>query len=613
MLPLVLLFAVHPRHQKLHNYLTWIELALIAFILTTVSTKAFGSGTNGSNFDGPAELPRVYVQSALADTPAPGHTIHVSAVGDLQGALNNDSCGAPVEVQAGAAFAGTFTLPAKSCDDQHWIFVRTSAPDSALPPEGIRVTPCYAGVGALPGRPDFHCTSTADVMAKLVLIQPAASGPLLLAPGANHYRLIGLEITRLIGNGPAVNLISAEGTADHIVLDRVWVHGTAHDETRRGIWLGGMTTAAIVDSYFSDFHCTSSSGTCTDSQTIAGGNSNFAGGPFKIVDNFLEAAAECILFGGGPSTTTPADIEVRRNHLFKPMIWQSGQPGFVGGVTGDPFIVKNHFELKNARRVLFEGNILENTWGGFTQQGFSVVLTPKGHSVNGSTVNLCSICQVTDITIRYNVMSHMAGGFSIATALADGNGFRAPALAGARYSIHDVVLEDIDANQYVGDGSLVHLSNGWSRNVLNQVSINHITGFPENFLITLENNTKNPEMYGFVFTNNIVASGKYPVVSAGGGSANCAVSNSPVISLSRCFSTYIFKSNVIIGSLVGFPPSKWPEGNFFPDDPEAVGFLNYAAHDFSLLSSSPYSNAATDGLNPGANIEAVEEAISGVY
>ena len=29
-----------------------------------------------------------------------------------------------------------------------------------------------------------------------------------------------------------------------------------------------------------------------------------------------------------------------------------GQPGFVGGFSGHPFIVKNHFELKNAQRVL---------------------------------------------------------------------------------------------------------------------------------------------------------------------------------------------------------------------------------------------------------------------
>src|SRR5580704_3540724 len=96
-----------------------------------------------------------------------------------------------------------------------------------------------------------------------------------------------------------------------------------------------------------------------------------------------EASGENILLGGGPATTTPADIEIRRNHMFKPMIWMKGQPGFVGGRDGNPFSVKNLFELKNAQRVLFEGNVLENTWGGFSQAGFGFLLTPKNQAAHG--------------------------------------------------------------------------------------------------------------------------------------------------------------------------------------------------------------------------------------
>jgi hypothetical protein len=46
--------------------------------------------------------------------------------------------------QAGATFTGSFTLPAKS--GAGWITVRTSAPDSSLPPYGTRITPAYAPV-----------------------------------------------------------------------------------------------------------------------------------------------------------------------------------------------------------------------------------------------------------------------------------------------------------------------------------------------------------------------------------------------------------------------------------------------------------------------------------
>ena len=64
----------------------------------------------------------------------------------------------------------------------------------------------------------------------------------------------------------------------------------------------------MVDSYFSDFHCVSTSGACTDAQAINGGTGSHVGGPYKIVNNFLEASTEAILMGGGAATTTPTDI-----------------------------------------------------------------------------------------------------------------------------------------------------------------------------------------------------------------------------------------------------------------------------------------------------------------
>src|SRR5207302_2832353 len=120
-------------------------------------------------------------------------------------------------------------------------------------------------------------------------------------------------------------------TAHHIILDRLWVHGTTHEETARGFYIARVTSAAVVDSFFSDFHCVARTGSCLDSQAISGGGGNNPAGPFKINNNFLEAAGENIEFGGGAATTTPADIEIRQNYLYKPMTWMAGHPGFVGG------------------------------------------------------------------------------------------------------------------------------------------------------------------------------------------------------------------------------------------------------------------------------------------
>lgn len=570
----------------------------------------------GGAQDGPAQLPTACIYSALSGTPSPGNVVQLAAGANLQAALDAAQCGDTITLQAGATFTGSFTLPAKACDDQHWITIRTSAADSSLPPEGTRATPCNAGVTSLPGRPSLNCSTTQPVLATIANSTGVASGPIGFAPGANHYRLVGLEITRTQGTGGVTNLVAIrfKGTADHIVIDRCWLHGTAQDDTGRGINLNGMTYVAAVDSFFSDFHCASAVGICSDAQAISGGGGPNPGGPYKIVDNFLEASTENILFGGGPATTTPGDIEIRRNHFFKPMIWKPGAPGYVGGPTGHAFTVKNHFELKNAQRVLFEGNVLENNWGGFSQSGFSILLTPKNQMMNGSSV--CPICQVTDVTIRYGTISHSGSGATLGTA-SSGNGTGGNALAGARYSIHDITVDDIDGNKYNGGGTILLIVNTWPANVLNSVTINHITAVPvtNNHLATLQNNLSNPVMSGFNFTNNLMMAGRYPVWTAGGGASNCAFSNIPVISLGKCFVPYSFSSNAIIGSPAPFPASKWPLGNYFPANEGAVEFTNYNngnGGDYHLLPSSPFKNKGTDGKDLGADMDAVMNAIAGV-
>jgi hypothetical protein len=85
--------------------------------------------------------------------------------------------------------------------------------------------------------------------------------------------------------------------------------------------------------------------------------------------------------------------------------------------------VKNHFELKNAQRVLLDSNVLEDTWGGFSQVGYSVLITPKNQGCLGDE-NVCPLCQVTDVTVRYVTISHVAGAFQIANALERPDGVR---------------------------------------------------------------------------------------------------------------------------------------------------------------------------------------------
>ena len=574
---------------------------------------SFSNSAFAGTFDGPAELPRVYVQSTMANTPAPGNTIMVAAGGSVQAAVDAAHCGDTIMLQAGSTYIGQVHLRAKPCDDNHWVIIRTSAPDSSLPPEGTRISPCYAGVASLAGRPAYPCASPKKVMATLVYnYGGSTSGPLRSDPGANHYRILGLEVTRLAGIGDITALLSTVngGTADHIIVDRSWFHGTLHDDTSVGMALHDTTYMAAVDSYFSDFHCTSITGACSDAKTIGGGNASTPQGPYKIVDNFLEASGEGILFGGAHATTTPADIEIRRNHFFKPLQWMPGASGFVGGVSGKPFVVKNHIELKNAQRVLIEANIFENNWGGFSQTGASILLTPRNQMLKG--VNVCPLCQVTDVTVRYSTISHVGSGIHMATPM-DGTGY---SLAGTRFSIHDVTIDDVNGAKYTGGGALLKITNNRPTNVLSNVTINHVTGFPDptSTMLVLGDPISDPKMSGLVYTNNLMTTGQYPVWNAFPG-ADCALNHTPRIALPACFTSYAFSHNALIGTSV-FGPSTWPTGNLFTAQVTAVQFVNFNngnGGNYQLLSSSPFAKAGSDGKDLGADVNAIHSAIAGVY
>jgi len=309
------------------------------------------------------------------------------------------------------------------------------------------------------------------------------------------------------------------------------------------------------------------------------------------------------MFGGAPGSNSPADIEIRYNHLFKPLNWQPGNANFVGAYTGDPYIVKNHLELKNAQRVLFEGNILENVWGGFTQHGFSIVLTPATQG------GVCVPCQVTDVTIRYNKISSVGGGFDIANVEGNTGGF---AVAGERYSIHDVLLSNVSKAQFGGYGTLVMLISSSTTEVLSNVSIQHVTAFPDPGAHIISILDTSAAMPGFVFANNLTTSPINPTWSAGGGPTNCAASDVPITVIQTCFPGYVFTSNVLIGDFSKYPSSQWPNRQAFLNSVNAVGFVNYQAGNFALGTTSAYHGTGTDGRDIGADIAGLTAATAGV-
>src|ERR1035437_812460 len=103
------------------------------------------------------------------------------------------------------------SLPSNQSDDQHYITVRPDTPDANLPPEGSRISPAWAGVASLPGRPPFAQPSggPAKLLATIVVRRPDGVGV------GDHIRFIGIEWTTLAGTNVG-RMVTAEH-ANHVI------------------------------------------------------------------------------------------------------------------------------------------------------------------------------------------------------------------------------------------------------------------------------------------------------------------------------------------------------------------------------------------------------------
>jgi hypothetical protein len=553
--------------------------------------------------DGIAELPKACYYTALDGTPSPGKQIHVAAKSDLAAAIDGAKCGDTLLLPAGASFE-VHELPSKKCDDQHYITVRTDTPDSKLPPEGTRISPAWGGVASLPGRPSFAqpAGGPAKLLATLVVRRPEG------ATLGDHVRFIGIEWTTA-ADANIARIATAEHS-DHIIFDRNWVHPAEGSEVGHGIGIiHGSHMIAVINSYIDGLNCIARKGKCTDATALGGGSGDDPISALKYYNNFLESAGENILFGGSGATITPTDIEIRRNHLFRPMLWKEGEPGYAPSALGQPYIVKNNFELKNAIRVLFEANLLENTWGGFSQTGYSILLTPVNQS------NRCPSCRVNDITIRYNRIRNVAGVLQISNSL---NKFGGAATDGGRYSIHDIFADNLHDKDYKGGGSFLILVS--VKPPVHDVQIDHVTAFVSGVLMAVLDD--GPKLQNLMLTNSVFSVGdRRPALASAGRPESCADKAQRVGAeavLQACFDPYKFDKNLIIGERDSFP-----KGNIVVSSAEAAGIHDLKdgfskdprlchAKGPGCAKASPGADAASDGRDMGADIDAIEAAIAGV-
>lgn len=517
------------------------------FFLAALSITALGLGHSGGVRAALPELPRTFIDTTYL--PPSGNTITVNAGGNLQVALNNALPGDTIVLQAGATFTGPFSLPNKGSSTA-WIYVRSS--DYAnLPAPGNRVSPSNAG--SMP--------KIVGPVGNAVAVQTT--------PGAHHFRFVGIEFKPAAGafSYGIIQLGGGETSLSQIphnlVFDRCYIHGDPAAGGRRGVALNSASTA-IIDSYLSDWKEAGA-----DSQAIAGWNTP---GPVKIANNYLEGAGENIMFGGAdPSVANlvPSDIEIRGNHVYKPVAWRT-----------QGWTIKNLLELKNALRVLIEGNVFENSWA-----------AAQEWAINLAAINQTNAPWSTmgDVTFRSNIVRHASNGITVCAQSCAGGGV--PNVVTGRYLVENNLFEDINSATWGGSGRSFQMVG-----VMPGLVIDHNTTINSGTMFTCGDMAAAGMMTGFRYTNNLSNHGSYGFI--------CSDRGVGLSSLNTYTPGYVFEKNVMAGGHSG----NYPSNNFFPANLGAVGFVNASSGDYRLASTSLYKGAASDGKDVGANIDALGTA-----
>jgi hypothetical protein len=107
-------------------------------------------------------------------------------------------------------------------------------------------------------------------------------------------------------------------------------------------------------------------------------------GPMKLANNYFDCASIGVLLGGAAcaiADVAPSDVEVRGNHFVKDSAYKG-------------YVAKNLFEVKDGRRVLLEGNMIERSW--FEAQSAMAM------NLQSLTDEKNRDVQATDITVRWN-------------------------------------------------------------------------------------------------------------------------------------------------------------------------------------------------------------------
>lgn len=504
--------------------------------------------------------------------------INIGAGQNLQSAVDTAPAGSILALEAGATFIGPIILP----------------PDKPLTLQSSRLSEIA---------PDKR-VSPDDAGKMPKLIAPVGDRAIKTKARARECRLLGLEVTHdpltdihtllALGDGDQTIL---EDIPHTLTLDRMFIHGHADRASVRGVALNSASTN-VLNTYISDIHSAD-----VDSQAICG----WAGpGPYRILDGYFEAAGENIMFGGADPKIAgliPSDIEIRRAHCFKPLMWNPynqasfkspfgqsvtwttvikpgldedpndssawNRPRYIDsrGNTAKRFSVKNLLETKNARGLVVEGSKFENNWTQ-SQAGSGIVIKCN----NQDSTAPWSVTE--DLLFQHNIVISEAG----LNMLLIENPPKVSAIGKRLYFRNNLWLVDRLVFQGPNNGEDVEIEhNTW---IVKFGAVFGLYGWP---------------VKGLKFNNNLGWKAEYGIKGDGTGEG--------VDALNKFAPGCEALGNVIASA----DTSRYPTGNFYP----ALMSDIKLGPDFKLAADSPYKGKATDGKDPGCDMDALLAAQQG--
>ena len=251
----------------------------------------------------------------------------------------------------------------------------------------------------------------------------------------------------------------------------------------------------------------------------------------------------------------------------------SGSPA----TSGTKWVVKNTFELKNARRVTVDGNLLENCWAA----------EQDGYASADASIAKGSLDPRQDVTFTNNIVRHVPGVVNIA-----GFDDSDPTQRTERITFRNNLFEDVSQTAYGTNARALLLGDGAATLIFDRNTIIHTNS---SLLYAYGD-----AMPGLVYTNNLSQHNKYGILGDGATPGKST--------LTKYFPGGVVQCNVLAGGNA----SLYPTPNAFPTTAEwNTGFVDLADGDYRVTAGSVLAKSGCGGAIPGANLAAVAAAFGG--